>query len=109
MSAIAEAIAGEWNANGNCLLVVGATYPEELARVRALVGEMPLLVPGVGAQGGDVAAVIANGRTADGRGLIVSSSRAIRLRSGKDLGAMPLETFIKRIKTEAESRKDVAE
>lgn len=82
---IAESAARDWNGNRNCLLVVGATYPDELADVRARVGDMPLLVPGVGAQGGDVAAVIANGCTADGTGLIVSSSRAILYASdGKD-------------------------
>ena len=74
---IAEKAAREWNANGNVLLVVGATYPEELAQIRAIVGDMPILVPGVGAQGGDVAAVMANGATADGTGLIVSTSRAV--------------------------------
>jgi orotidine-5'-phosphate decarboxylase len=74
---IAEKAARDWNANGNVLLVVGATYPEELAEIRAIVGDMPLLVPGVGAQGGDVAAVIANGATADGTGLIISTSRAV--------------------------------
>ena len=50
---VAELAAMRWNARGNCLLVVGATYPRELAEVRALVADMPLLVPGVGAQGGD--------------------------------------------------------
>ncbi|MFH1604111.1 MAG: orotidine-5'-phosphate decarboxylase, partial [Pseudomonadota bacterium] len=79
---IAEKAARDWNANANVLLVVGATYPEELAQIRAIVGEMPILVPGVGAQGGDVAAVIANGATADGTGLIISSSRAV-LYAGK--------------------------
>jgi orotidine-5'-phosphate decarboxylase len=74
---VAETVAREWNANGNCALVVGATYPEELADVRGRVGELPLLVPGVGAQGGDVAAVVRNGCTAAGTGLMVSSSRAI--------------------------------
>jgi orotidine-5'-phosphate decarboxylase len=74
---VAETIARDWNGNGNCLLVTGATWPRELASVRALVGDMPFLVPGVGAQGGDVAAVVANGKTADGGGLLVSSSRAI--------------------------------
>ena len=74
---VAETIARDWNGNGNCLLVTGATWPQELASVRAIVGEMPLLVPGVGAQGGDVAAVVANGKTSDGAGLLVSSSRAI--------------------------------
>ena len=74
---VAETAAREWNANGNCLLVVGATYSGELADVRAIVGEMPLLVPGVGAQGGDVEAVVRNGATKDGTGLVISSSRAI--------------------------------
>ena len=58
-------------------MVVGATYPHELAQVRALVGDMPLLVPGVGAQGGDVAQAVRSGQTANGTGLIISSSRAI--------------------------------
>lgn len=74
---VAETVAREWNAHGNCALVVGATWPRELAQVRARVGDMPLLVPGVGAQGGDVAAVVANGCSADSTGLMVSSSRAI--------------------------------
>jgi orotidine-5'-phosphate decarboxylase len=74
---VAELTAQRWNSRGNCLLVVGATYPRELAEVRALVGDMPLLVPGVGAQGGDVAQAVQNGQTAQGTGLIVSSSRGI--------------------------------
>jgi orotidine-5'-phosphate decarboxylase len=80
---VAERVSREWNSRGNCLLVVGATYPQELADVRGIVGKMPFLVPGVGAQGGDVAAAIRNGQTADGTGLIVSSSRAI-LYAGSD-------------------------
>ena len=74
---VAETVARDWNANGNCALVTGATWPEELGKVRAAVGEMPLLVPGIGAQGGDVAAVLRHGRTAAGTGLLISSSRAI--------------------------------
>jgi orotidine-5'-phosphate decarboxylase len=80
---VAETIARDWNANNNCALVTGATWPEELGRVRAAVGEMPLLVPGIGAQGGDVEAVLRHGRTADGSGLMISSSRAI-LYAGHD-------------------------
>ncbi len=79
---IAEKAARDWNASGNVLLVVGATYPEELARIRVIVGDMPILVPGVGAQGGDVAAVVANGATAAGTGLIISSSRAVLYAGG---------------------------
>ncbi|OOG54695.1 orotidine-5'-phosphate decarboxylase [Rhodanobacter sp. B05] len=74
---VAETIARDWNGNGNCALVTGATWPEELGKVRAVVGDMPLLVPGIGAQGGDVEAVLRHGRTAAGTGLMISSSRAI--------------------------------
>jgi orotidine-5'-phosphate decarboxylase len=81
---VAATIARDWNTHGNCALVVGATFPEQLASVRTLVGDMPLLVPGVGAQGGDVAAVVNNGATKTGSGLIVSSSRAILYASGAD-------------------------
>jgi orotidine-5'-phosphate decarboxylase len=81
---VAELAATRWNARGNCLLVVGATYPQELAEIRRIVGEMPILVPGVGAQGGDVAQVVRNGQTAAGTGLIVSSSRAILYASAGD-------------------------
>ena len=81
---VAETVARDWNGNGNCALVVGATWPAQLREVRAIVGEMPLLVPGVGAQGGDVEAVVTNAKTADGGGLIVSSSRAILYASGGD-------------------------
>ncbi len=80
---VAETVARDWNANGNCALVTGATWPEELGKVRALVGDMPLLVPGIGAQGGDVEAVLEHGATADGTGLMISSSRAI-LYAGHD-------------------------
>ncbi len=81
---VAETVAREWNTNGNCMLVVGATWPEQLHEVRALVGDLPFLVPGVGAQGGDVAAVVRNAKTADGTGLVVSSSRAILYASQAD-------------------------
>ncbi len=74
---VARLVADKWNRNGQCALVVGATFPEELAAVRAIVGDMPLLVPGVGAQGGDVAATVRAGRTGAGAGMMINSSRAI--------------------------------
>ena len=74
---VARLVAEKWNANGQCALVVGATFPEELAQVRAIVGDMPLLVPGIGAQGGDIAATVKSGRTAAGAGMMINSSRAI--------------------------------
>lgn len=81
---VAETVARDWNGHGNVSLVVGATWPEQLREVRAIVGDMPFLVPGVGAQGGDVAAVVTNAKTADGAGLMVSSSRAILYASNGD-------------------------
>lgn len=81
---VAETIAREWNGHGNVSLVVGATWPEQLREVRAIVGDVPFLVPGVGAQGGDVEAVVTNAKTADGTGLMVSSSRAILYASNRD-------------------------
>ena len=74
---VARLVAEKWNKNGQCALVVGATFPQELAEVRAIVGDMPLLVPGVGAQGGDVEATVKSGKTANGAGMMINSSRAI--------------------------------
>ncbi|GLQ90451.1 orotidine-5'-phosphate decarboxylase [Dyella flagellata] len=86
---VARIIAQEWNTHGNCALVTGATYPEQLAEVRALIGDTPLLVPGIGAQGGDVQAVVRHGRTANGTGLMINSSRAILYAgSGEDFAAV---------------------
>lgn len=74
---VAKLVAEKWNTNGQCSLVVGATFPQEIAQVREIVGDMPLLIPGVGAQGGDVEATVKAGRTADGAGMMINSSRAI--------------------------------
>jgi orotidine-5'-phosphate decarboxylase len=74
---VAQAVASEWNGHGNCALVVGATYPEELGTVRELAGDLPILVPGVGAQGGDLEAIIHNGLDSHGHGLIISLSRSV--------------------------------
>ena len=74
---VARLVADDWSKRGDCGLVVGATYPSELADVRAIAPDLPILVPGVGAQGGDAMVAVEHGASADGRGLIVSSSRAI--------------------------------
>lgn len=85
---VAHLVANEWNASGNCGLVVGATFPAEIARVRRIVGDMPLLVPGIGAQGGDIAETMQAGGTANGTGLMINSSRAILYAgSGEDYAA----------------------
>ena len=74
---VATRVRDAWNEKGNCLLVVGATYPAELARARELCPDLAFLVPGVGAQGGDAAAVVTNGLSANGRGLLINSSRGV--------------------------------
>lgn len=74
---VAQHVTNKWNKNGNCLLVVGATYPEELAEVRKMAGDMIFLVPGIGAQGGDLEATLKNGLNTDKKGLIINSSRGI--------------------------------
>ncbi len=76
-----------WNRNGNVLLVVGATYPSELREIRSVVGNMPFLVPGIGAQGGDVESAVMNGKDSNGVGMIINSSRGIIYSSnGEDFG-----------------------
>ncbi|HEX5797993.1 MAG TPA: orotidine-5'-phosphate decarboxylase [Candidatus Saccharimonadales bacterium] len=75
---VAKAVAENWNRNGNCLLVVGATNPAGLKEVRQITGdEMTLLVPGIGAQGGDVEATLEAGLNSNKKGLVINSSRAI--------------------------------
>jgi orotidine-5'-phosphate decarboxylase len=70
-------VAGSWNRNRNCGLVVGATYPNELAEVRRAAPGLPILIPGIGVQGGDLRKAIADGRDTNGRGIIVNSSRGV--------------------------------
>lgn len=74
---VAEKVRDRWNANNNCMLVMGATYPDELRDVRNLVGDMTLLVPGIGTQGGSVEQTVQLGRARNGRGLIINASRGI--------------------------------
>jgi orotidine-5'-phosphate decarboxylase len=76
---VAKLAAQQWNTTGQISLVVGATFPEEIARVRAIVGEMPLLIPGIGAQGGDIDATVKAGGIPHqpGTGMMINSSRAI--------------------------------
>lgn len=74
---VAERVSKNWNKNKNCLLVVGATYPKEMKKIRSLVGDMTFLVPGTGVQGGDIKEILKAGLNSKGLGLIISSSRGI--------------------------------
>jgi orotidine-5'-phosphate decarboxylase len=76
---VAKLAAQQWNSSGQISLVVGATFPEEIAKVRTIVGDMPLLIPGIGAQGGEIDATVKAGAIPNkpGTGMIINSSRAI--------------------------------
>lgn len=74
---IAKLATQEWNKNENCCLLIGATYPEELKEVRTIVGDMPILIAGIGAQKGDLEKTILNGIDTQKRGLIVNAARSI--------------------------------
>lgn len=86
---IARQAQGPWNLNGQLGLVVGATYPNEIERVRAVAPTLPLLIPGVGAQGGDAVATVKAGWRANAQGqttapIVVNSSRAVLYASAQD-------------------------
>ena len=74
---VAKKITNDWNDNNNCMMVIGATYPEELAEVRKIAPNMIFLVPGIGPQGGDIEKTLHAGLNSQKKGLIISSSRAI--------------------------------
>ncbi len=74
---IAQHVEESWNTSGNCAVVVGATFPEKLKKVREIVGDMPILIPGIGAQGGDVAQTVKAGLDSNKQGIIINSSRGI--------------------------------
>lgn len=97
---VAEQVKYKWNHNNNCMLVVGATYPEEMQKIRSAVGDMPFLVPGVGAQGGDVKKTVKAGVDIHKKGMMISSSRGVIFASqGKD--------FAQKAKEEVQKLRDL--
>jgi orotidine-5'-phosphate decarboxylase len=98
---VARRVTHDWNRHGNCGLVVGSTYPQELAAIRRLVGpDMPILVPGTGAQGGDLAASLGAGLNPQGRGLIINASRGVIFASGGSDFADAARASAQSLKTE---------
>lgn len=83
--------AADWGRAGGLMLVAGATYPEDLARIRAAAPSIPLLVPGIGAQGGDLPAVLNAGLDEHGQGLVINASRSIIYAPGEDFAAAAAE------------------
>ncbi len=78
---LAYKVAKHWNKYGNCGVVVGATYPEEIAAVRSIIGDMPMLIPGVGAQGGDLEKAVKAGINSKKAGILINNSRGIIFKS----------------------------
>lgn len=96
---VAEHIANQWNQNDNCGVVVGATYPQELAEVRRIVGDMPILIPGIGAQGGEVERTVRAGVDETGGNAIINAGRSIIFASAG-------EDFTEKAREEAKNLKD---
>lgn len=96
---VAEEVISKWNKNNNCFLVTGATYPEELAEIRKMAGDMTFLVPGIGAQGGNVEKTVKAGLNSKKAGLMISSSRAIIFASNG-------EDFAEKAREEAQNLRD---
>lgn len=95
---VAEHVANEWNTANNCMLVVGATYPLEMQRIREVAPGITFLVPGIGAQGGDLASVINAGLNDSGRGLLINSSRGILLADDPAAAAREVHAMINRFR-----------
>lgn len=107
---IAQLVQGDWNLNGQLGLVVGATYPAEIARVRALAPTVPLLIPGVGAQGGDAVATVHAGwrgnADATTAPIVVNSSRAILYASSADNFAQAARQEAMRLRAQLREAQD---
>lgn len=81
---VAKTVAEKWNGNGNCAVVAGATYPIKLRAVRQIIDDMPILIPGIGSQGGDVKKTVTAGKDSRGKGIIINSSSGIIFASGEN-------------------------
>lgn len=91
---VAEKVSKVWNKNGNCLMVCGATYPEELKNIRKIAPKLWFLVPGIGAQGGDIEKTVKAGLNKNGDGIIVNSSRGIIFAKNPREEALKLKNLI---------------
>lgn len=97
---VCKKVVNSWNTNKNCLLVVGATYPEEMAEIRSIAGDMTFLVPGIGAQGGDIEKTIKAGLNSQKAGLIIHSARGIIFASNGEDFAKKAREETKKLQTE---------
>lgn len=100
--------AQEWNTYGNIGLVVGATYPEELKKVRSICPEMPLLIPGIGAQGGDLSSAVGSGVDARGEKAIINVSRQVLYASGEKDFALAARKVAEKIRNQINDHRNKA-
>ncbi|MFQ5858384.1 MAG: orotate phosphoribosyltransferase, partial [Anaerolineae bacterium] len=100
-------LAQRWNRHGNVGLVIGATFPEELATVRANAPDTWILVPGVGAQGGDLEAAVAAGLNAAGHGLIINAARSIIYANDPREAARDLRNRINTIRRQSQTKSEI--
>ncbi len=91
---VAKTVAKKWNENKNCMLVVGATYPSEMKEIRKVTNEMTFLVPGIGAQGGEVKAIMKSGLNSQRKGMMINSARGIIFDKNPQLAAKELQEQI---------------
>lgn len=91
---IAQTVVSLWNNKNNCLFVIGATYPQELSEIRSIAPQMTFLIPGIGAQGGDLKSTMENGLRDDKKGLIIHSARGIIFSNSPKLAAKKLRDEI---------------
>lgn len=105
---VAYVASRDWNINRNVGLVVGATYPRQLKRVREIVGDMPILVPAVGMQGGTAEAVIRAGLDSRGWGVVVNSSRSIIFASSENDFAQASKSATEKLRNEINKIRQVA-
>jgi orotidine-5'-phosphate decarboxylase len=96
---LAQKVVREWNKNNNCMIMIGATYPKEMKKIREIAGEMTFLVPGIGAQGGDLKATLKAGLNSKGLGLIINSSRGIIFSNNPKMEAQKLRDDIRKFST----------
>ncbi|OGZ65353.1 MAG: orotidine 5'-phosphate decarboxylase [Candidatus Staskawiczbacteria bacterium RIFCSPHIGHO2_02_FULL_43_16] len=97
---VAYQVSCRWNRNGNCAVVVGATAPYQLADVRKIVGDMPILIPGLGAQGGDLEKTVTAGKDSRNQGMIINLSRSVLYASKEADFAEAARQEVQRVQTE---------
>ncbi|NMB57300.1 orotidine-5'-phosphate decarboxylase [Candidatus Beckwithbacteria bacterium] len=97
---VAKQVIQKWNKNKNCVLVIGATYPEQIAEIRKLDDEIVFLIPGIGTQGGEIEQTVQNAKNSQGKGMIINASRSIIFAGSEQDFAQKARNEALKLKTE---------